>query len=287
MNILRQVSLTAVTGFGLAMLILLGEIDLSVGSAQAVVGIAAVGALNATGNVALAILTGVGMGAAVGMVNGLLTVKARIGSFIVTLGMLSVLRGMAMVVTDAKSVRVEAPAFAELGTGYVGILPIPVIIMVILFVVIFYTLTNTMFGRSVYAVGGNRQASKLAGLPVDRIRLTVFLFSGILTALSALILASRLDSAQPNAGTGFEMKVISAVVLGGISMTGGVGKLTGAFIGMLILGVLSNGLTLLQVSSFWQDIVSGGVTILAVYMDVRRRESRSKKLVITSMEEKA
>lgn len=286
LNILRQTSMTAITGFGMTMLILLGEIDLGVGSAQAIVAIIAINVLNSTHSIALAIIAGLAVGLIIGIANGFLTVKARIGSFIVTLGMMSVLRGLSMVITNAKSIQVGVEDFTNLGTGYVGIFPIPVIIMIGLFVLFFYILEKTTFGRAIYAVGGNQQASKLAGLPVDKIRISAFLISGLTTAMSALILAARLDSAQPNAGSGFELKVISAVVLGGISMTGGIGKLTGAFIGIMILGVLSNGLTLLQVSSFWQDIVSGTVMILAVYMDVKRREKRSQQLVNASIEEK-
>ena len=275
LNILRQVSMTAITGYGMAMLILLGEIDLSVGSSQALVAIVAISTLNATSSVFLAILAGLLLGALTGLISGLLTVKGKLTSFIVTLGMMSIIRGVGMVVTNARSIRIEVPGFSNLGTGHIGAIPIPVILMVVLFVIINYILTQTSFGREIYAVGGNREAAKLAGLSVDRIRLIVFV---MLTALSALILAGRVDSAQPNAGTGFEMDVVSAVVLGGISMTGGIGKLTGALIGMLILGVLSNGLTLLQVSSFWQDICTGCITILAVFMDARRRENAARKL---------
>lgn len=278
MNILRQVSLTAITGFGMAMLILLGEIDLSVGSSQALVAILAIRILNSTGSVALGICSGLLLGGLIGFINGLLTVKGKLTSFIVTLGMMSIIRGAGMVVTNAKSIRIEVAGFSKLGTGYLATIPIPVIIMVVLFILVNYILTKTSFGREIYAVGGNKEAAKLAGLRVDSIRMTVFVISGVLTALSAIILAGRVDSAQPNAGQGFEMKVVSAVVLGGISMAGGIGKLTGAMIGMLILGVLSNGLTLLQVSSFWQDICTGAITILAVFMDVRRRENALHKL---------
>lgn len=284
MNILRQVSLSAITGFGMAMLILLGEIDLSVGSSQALVAIVSVSILNATGSVALAIACGLLFGAAIGLISGLLTVYGKLTSFIVTLGMMSILRGTGYVVTNAKSIRIEVPGFSTLGIGYVGIIPIPVILMVVLFFIVNFILTRTSFGREIYAVGGNKEAAKLAGLSVDRIRLIVFVISGVLTALSALILAGRVDSAQPNAGQSFEMKVISAVVLGGISMTGGIGKLTGAMIGMLILGVLSNGLTLLQVSSFWQDVCTGCITILAVFIDARRRERMTRRFSKQSIE---
>lgn len=278
LNILRQVSMNAITGYGIAMLMLLGEIDLSTGSAQALVAIVAISILNATQSPFLAIVCGLLFGAFLGLVIGFLTVKLKLISFIVTLGMQTILRGAAMVVTNAQSIRIQVPGYGNLGTGYFLGIPIPVILMIVLFFVVNYVLTKTSFGRQIFAIGGNREAAKLAGLKVDRVRFIVFIISGMLTALSAMILSGRLDSAQPNAGIGFETKVISAVVLGGVSMSGGRGKLTGVMIGMLLLGVLSNGLTLLQVSSFWQDICTGAITILAVYIDATRRASAARKL---------
>lgn len=287
LNILRQVSMTAITGYGMAMLMLMGDIDLSVGSNQALVGIVAVTVLNATGSIFLSIASGLLFGALMGFLIGIITIKGHLTSFIVTLGMMSVVRGTSLVVTNAKSIQIAAglEGFGKLGTGYFLGIPIPVLLMVILFVIFWYVLTNTAFGREIYAIGGNSEAAQLAGLSVNQKRMICFVISGIMTALSALILTGRVNSAQPNAGSGFEMKVISAVVLGGISMSGGSGKLPGAMVGMLILGVLSNGLTLLQVSSFWQDIISGAVTILAVFMDVKRSERTARRISMASMEE--
>lgn len=287
LNILRQVSMTAITGFGMAMLMLLGDIDLSVGSNQALIGIVSVSVLNATGSVFLSIVIGLLFGAFMGFLIGTITIKGRLTSFIVTLGMMSVVRGTSLVVTNAKSIQISngLEAFGKLGTGYFLGIPIPVLLMAVLFVIFWYVLTNTAFGREIYAIGGNCEAAELAGLSVNKKRMICFVISGIMTALSALILTGRVNSAQPNAGSGFEMKVISAVVLGGISMSGGSGKLPGAMVGILILGVLSNGLTLLQVSSFWQDIISGAVTILAVFIDVKRREHTARRISLASMQE--
>ncbi len=282
MNVLRQTSLTAITGIGMVMIILMGEIDLSVGSTQAVVGIITVWALNATGSVACAILSGLGTGAFLGLINGFLVTKAKINSLIATLGTLAIYRGVAYVSTNAVSVQAKVDAFETIGTGFIGPLPIPVVIMIFLFAVFYYVLNHTAFGRYLYAIGGNVNASRLSGLPVDRMKLWVYVMGSMFAALSAIILASRMFSGQPNAGSGFELQVVSAVILGGISLTGGVGTLTGAFIGILILGVLSNALILLNVSSFYHDIARGVVIILAVYLDGTRRRNLQKKLVRTT-----
>jgi ribose transport system permease protein len=279
MNVLRQTSLTAITGFGMVMIILMGEIDLSVGSTQAVVGVITVWVLNATGSVFLAVLSGLLTGAFLGLINGFLVTKAKLNSLIATLGTLAIYRGAAYVSTNAVSIQAKVSAFETLGTGFIGPLPIPVVIMILLFAAFYYVLNHTTFGRYLYAIGGNVNASRLSGLPVDRMKLWVYVMGSVFAALSAIILASRMFSGQPNAGSGFELQVVSAVILGGISLTGGVGTLTGAFIGMLILGVLSNALILLNVSSFYHDIARGLVIILAVYLDGTRRRNLQKKLV--------
>ncbi|MFH1571994.1 MAG: ABC transporter permease [Gemmatimonadota bacterium] len=278
-NVLRDASLIAITGTGMVMVILLGEIDLSVGSIQAVIGILAVAVLNYTESVSLALLAALAGGAAVGVVNGLLVTRAGINSLIATLGMMAILRGAAMVTTGAVSIQAEVEGFVEVGTGYLGPLPVPVLIMTGLLALFYYVLHHTVLGRYVYAVGGNSEAARHAGLPVDRIRVAIFTVGGVLAALSAFVLASRLNSGQPNAGLGFELQVIAAVILGGISLGGGVGTLSGACIGILILTVLNNGLVLLNVSSFYHDIARGVVIILAVYLDSRRKQSLLRRLL--------
>lgn len=279
MNTLRQVSLTAICGFGLTLVILIGEIDLSVGSQQAVAGISSVLVLNTTGSIVLAVLAALLCGVAVGTINGLLVTKCKINSLIATLGTMAIWRGLSMIVTDAVSIQAEVSAFQELATGYIGPVPNAVIIAAVLFVIMYYVLNHTTFGRYIYAIGGSSEASKLSGLPVDRIKNIVFVISSILTMLSGVLLASRMMSAQPIAGIGFEMIVVASVILGGVSMAGGVGTITGALIGMLILGVLQNGLTLLNVSSFWQDVARGIVIIVAVYADSIRKERVARKLI--------
>jgi len=279
MNTLRQVSLTAICGFGLAMVVLVGEIDLSVGSQQAIAGISSVYVLNATGSITLAIIAALLCGVVVGAINGLLVTKANINSLIATLGTMAIWRGLAMVITGAVSFQSRVEKFQEIATGFTGFIPNAVVLATILYIVIYYILNYTTFGRKIYAIGGNKEASRLSGLPVNRIKLMVYIISSVLTMLSGVLLASRMASAQPTAGTGFEMIVIASVILGGISLAGGTGTIAGALIGMMILGVLQNGLTLLDVSSFWQDITRGIVIILAVFVDGIRKESIAKRLV--------
>ncbi len=271
-NVLRDASLIAIAGIGMVIVILAGEIDLSVGSVQAVVGILAVLLLNESGSILLALLGALVVGLAIGLCNGLLVTRAGINSLIATLGSMAILRGGAMVGTQAVSVQGRVDGFVEVGTGHWGPLPIPVVLAVVLLVLFYLVLHHTPAGRYLYAVGGNAQAARLAGLPVEKLKLAAFALSGVLAALSAFILAARLNSGQPNAGLGFELQVIAAVVLGGVSLSGGLGTLVGAGLGILILTVLNNGLVLLDVSSFYHDIARGTVIILAVYLDTRRRQ---------------
>jgi ribose transport system permease protein len=278
-NVLRDASLIAIAGIGMVMIILLGEIDLSVGSTQAVAGVIAVAVLNQMDSVWLALLAALLAGALVGLCNGLLVTKAGINSLIATLGTMAILRGGAMVSTQAVSIQGKVEGFVEVGTGYLGPVPIPVLLAFLLFGLFYYVLHHTILGRYIYAIGGNIQAARISGLAVDRTRVLVYVIGGVLAALSAFILASRLNSGQPNAGLGFELQVIAAVILGGISLTGGIGTLGGAFIGILILTVLSNGLVLLNVSSFYHDIARGAVIILAVYLDTRRKQSLLRRLL--------
>lgn len=273
-NVLRDAALIAIAGIGMVVVVLAGEIDLSVGSAQAVVGVVAVFLLNQTHSIALALIGALGAGALIGLVNGLLVTQAQINSLIATLGTMAILRGAAMVTTQAVSIQARVEGFERLGTGYLGPMPVPVLIAGALFLLFYYVLHHTPVGRYLYAVGGNARAARLAGLPVERLKLAAFVVSGVLAALSAFILASRLNSGQPNAGLGFELQVIAAVVLGGVSLTGGLGTLAGACLGILLLTALNNGLVLLDVSSFYHDIARGGVIILAVYLDSRRRQGR-------------
>ena len=286
MNTLRQVSLTAICGFGLTLIILVGEIDLSVGSQQAVAGILSVVVLNATGSVLLAVLAALLGGVAIGGLNGLIVTRFKINSMIVTLGTMAIWRGASMVFTNAVSIQSSFPAFQELATGYLGPVPNAVVIAVIIFAIMYFVLKHTTFGRYIYAIGGNQEAARFAGLPVDRMKTAVYIIGSVLTMLSGVLLASRMASAQPTAGTGFEMIVIASVILGGVSLSGGIGSITGAVVGMLILGVLQNALTLMDINSFWQDITRGMVIILAVAVDSMRKNSIAKNLIRSQKQQK-
>jgi len=279
MNTLRQVSLTAICGFGMTMIILIGEIDLSVGSQQAIAGLVSVVIFNRTHSVALAVLAALACGVLIGAVNGLLVTRLKLNSLIATLGTMAIWRGLCMVLTGAVSIQAELPAFQEFATGFVGPIPNAVVIAALLYLIVYYLLNHSTFGRQIYAIGGNAEASRLSGLPVRRVKMTVYILGGVLSMLSGVLLASRMASAQPTAGTGFEMLVIASVILGGVSMAGGIGSIAGALMGLLILGVLQNGLTLLDVSSFWQDISRGLLIILAVYLDNVRKQSIAKRLI--------
>jgi len=285
MNTLRQVSLNAICGFGVTMIILLGEIDLSVGSQQAVAGILSVVVLNATGSIILAILAALLGGVVIGFINGILVTKMKIASMIVTLGTMAIWRGFSMVVTGAVSIQSAVPEFSNLATGYVGPIPNAVIIAFVLLIACYYVLNHTSFGRMIYAIGGNKEAARYAGLPVDRIKLIVYIISSMMTMFAGVLLASRMASAQPTAGTGLEMIVIASIILGGVSLDGGIGSIIGAVIGMLILGVLQNALTLMDVSSFWQDITRGIVIILAVGVDELRKQSIQRRMVLAQKEQ--
>lgn len=287
MNVLRTASLTAICAMGMVLVILLGEMDLSVGSIQAIIGITGVMILNASGSIVLALLVSLAAGALIGAVNGGLVTGAKIDSIIATLGTMAILRGVSYVVTNGTSLQAKVTSFNVLGTGYLGPFPILLIIAAILFILLNYVLGSTVFGRNIFAVGGNASSAQLCGISVDRIKMQAYIISGILTALSGFILASKLDSAQPNAGTGFEFQVISAVVLGGVSLSGGKGNISGAIIGVLILSVLSNVLVLLGVSSFYQEIARGVVILLAVYMDSRNKRAAAKKRYSPGAERRA
>jgi ribose transport system permease protein len=203
----------------------------------------------------------------------------KLNPLIATLGMMSILRGAVLVGTNGISIQIINEEFLNIGIGHVAGIPIPVIIWILLIVIFWFTLSCTSFGRKIYAVGGNEKAAKLSGIHVERIKVLVYVLSGILAAVAAIILASRMNSGQPTAGDGFEMTVIASVVVGGVSMSGGRGSLAGAMVGTLIFQVLANGLILLDINSFWQNILRGALIIIAVYIDEHRKEKLVKEII--------
>ncbi len=273
-NVARQVSINAILAAGMTFVILTGGIDLSVGSALAVSGVVSVWLTTKSGlPPALAVLAGIAIGAVCGMLNGVLISKFKLSPFIVTLGALTYLRGFAYVTTGAYPIISDSLGFGFLGQGSVGFLPWPVIIALLMFVLGYIVLKRTVFGRRIYAIGGNEQAARLSGINVDRTLIWVYTISGICAGIAGIIFSARLLSAQPTGGDGYELDAIAAVILGGTSFTGGVGSIVGTAIGALIIGVLNNGLVLMDVPFFYQLIIKGAVIIVAILLD-RIRSSR-------------
>jgi ribose transport system permease protein len=272
--LLSVVSMTAITAYAMTILMIAGEVDLSVGSMQALVGVLVMQVLNATNNLPLGILTGLVVGIVVGLINAGASLKLGINSLIVTLAMLSIVRGAAYVATQAAVQNFhKLPEFSAIGNGFIGPVPWPVAIMVGVFIVLYLLLNHTTFGRYVYVVGGNPQAARLAGVRVNWIKTVAFVLTSVMAALSAVILVSRMNSGQNNAGYGFELQVVGAVLLGGTGLGGGTGSLVGTFFAVLLLAILNNGIILLGINSSWQIAVNGLLIVLAVYLNARRRQS--------------
>ncbi len=271
LNIARQVSINAIIAAGMTFVILTGGIDLSVGSVLALSGAIIAGLLAAGRPVLVGIAAGLAGGALLGLVNGLVIAKGRVQPFIATLAMLTIARGATLVYTDGRPITGLPDAFVYLGAGEIGRVPVPVVLMAAVFVLLYIVLTQTVLGRYVYAIGGNEEAARLSGVNVPFYKALVYAISGTLAAISAVILTARLNSAQPTAGAAFELDAIAAVVLGGTTLAGGEGGLGGTLLGAFIIGVLNNGLNLLDVSSFYQQVVKGIVILLAVLLDRRLR----------------
>jgi ribose transport system permease protein len=271
LNVSLQVSITAIVAVGMTFVILTGGIDLSVGSLVAFVGVITTSMMVMDIPVSLvlviAITTGLLIGAGTGSVAGLLITRFRITPFIVTLALMTILRGAAFIYTQGRPIWEIPEEFKVLGSNRVAGIPIPTLLMLLVYIIAHVALTRTAFGRHVYAVGGNAEAARLAGIRTNRVLVQVYTLCGALTALSGILLASRLSSGQPNAGIMYELDVIAAVVVGGTSLNGGRGTIIGTFIGSMLIGVLRNGLNLLDVESYIQQVVVGVVILFAVMGD--------------------
>jgi ribose transport system permease protein len=272
--LLSVVSMTAISAFAMTVLMISGEVDLSIGSLQAVVGVVVMLVLNATGNLALGIVVGIAIGAAVGLLNAAATLGLKINSLIVTLAMLNILRGLGYLITQAAVQNFhKMPSFKQLGNGFLGFIPLPVIYMIAVFVVIWLLITRTTFGRYVYAVGGNPRAAALSGIRKNLIKTIAFVLTGVLASVSAIILLSRMNSGQNNAGFGFELQVVAAALLGGTALGGGAGSLVGTFLAVLLLAILNNGVVLLGIHSSWQMVLNGALILVAIFLDARRKHA--------------
>lgn len=310
-NVLRQVSSNACLAFGMTFAIITGGIDLSVGSILALAGTLSAGLIvNGMGflrsltdlivswfpsfaetsvyfymnsaadwlgsgfSVPAAVIIALIIGTALGIFNGLVIAKTTIPPFIVTLAMMQMARGAAYIYSNGQPIRAMIPEYQIIGTGYLGPIPYPVIYMTVFLIVCIILLSKTRFGRHVYAVGGNDKAAIFSGVNVSRTKMMVYTMSGFLAAFTGVVLCARMASGQPTAGQSFEMDAIAATVLGGTSMSGGVGKIGSTMIGVLIIGVLNNGLNLLGLNSFWQQIAKGIVILLAVYVDMLKKRRK-------------
>ncbi|MBB1274060.1 ribose ABC transporter permease [Psychromonas sp. SR45-3] len=275
LNILRQTSVIAILAAGMTLVILTAGIDLSVGSILALCGAFAASMISLEIPVLIAVPVSLLGGAVLGSMAGFIISKGKVQAFIATLVMMTLLRGVTMVYTDGRPISTGftdvADSFAWFGTGYMFGIPVPVWLMIFVFAGIWYLLNHTRFGRYVYALGGNESATKLSGINVDRIKIGVYSICGLLSALAGIIITSRLSSAQPTAGMGYELDAIAAVVVGGTSLAGGRGYIMGTLIGALIIGVLNNALNLLDVSSYFQMIVKAAVILLAVLVDNKNK----------------
>ena len=271
LNIARQVSINAIIAAGMTFVILTFGIDLSVGSVLAFSGAIIAGLLSRGHPLVVGIGAGLLVGGLIGLVNGLIITKGGVQPFIATLGMLTIARGATLVYTDGRPITGLPDAFVWLGAGEIARIPVPVVIMAFVFAASYVVLTQTVLGRYIYAIGGNEEATRLSGVNVAFYKTLAYVISGALSALSAVILTARLNSAQPTAGMGYELDAIAAVVLGGTTLAGGEGGIAGTLLGAFIIGVLNNGLNLLNVSSFYQQVVKGVVILLAVLLDRRLR----------------
>lgn len=273
MNILRQTSVNAIIAVGMTLVILTAGIDLSVGSILALTGALAATMVAADLPVIIAIPAALLAGAALGGISGAIIAKGKVQAFIATLVTMTALRGFTMVFTDGRPISTgfseNSDAFAVLGTGYWLGIPVPIWIMALVFALAWYLLNHTRLGRYIYALGGNESATRLSGINVDRVKIAVYTLCGALSALAGLIVTSRLSSAQPTAGMGYELDAIAAVVVGGTSLMGGKGRIMGTLIGALIIGFLNNALNLLDVSSYYQMIAKAAVILLAVMVDTK------------------
>ncbi|SFH54890.1 ABC transporter permease [Pisciglobus halotolerans] len=272
LNLLRQVSTNALIAFGMTFVIITGGIDLSVGSTLALSSALTAGMIVSGLDPILAMVAGVAIGFVLGAVNGLLITKGRMAPFIATLATMTIFRGLTLVYTDGNPITGigDSFIFKYMGRGYLFGIPFPVVLMLVCFALLFMLLHKMTFGRKTFAIGGNEKAAYIAGIKSDRIKIMIYAISGMMASIAGIIITSRLNSAQPTAGTSYEMDAIASVVLGGTSLSGGRGRIVGTLIGALIIGTLNNGLNLLGVSSFYQQVVKGIVIIIAVLIDRKK-----------------
>lgn len=287
-NILRQISTNALLAFGMTFVILIGGIDLSVGPLLAFSGVFAAYVMGNLGWPIWAAIAGsIILCSMVGMLNGVIVTKTGIAPFVVTLSVQQIFRGFAMLLANGAPIRIRDQGFINIGTTYIGPVAFPVIYTIIIMALCYVVLNKTQFGRHIYALGGNKTAARFAGIRTQRIEVMVYALSGFLAGIAGIVLAARMTAGVPATGDGYECDAIAAVVLGGASFTGGIGTIGGTLIGAIIIGVLNNGLNMLNVASFWQYVAKGVVILLAVMVDVLRKQSKDKRKALPKKAAKA
>jgi ribose transport system permease protein len=271
-SVLRQVSNNVYLALNMTLVIILGGIDLSVGAIVAMSGTLTVGFMVTNGlPIPMAILLGLAVGTLCGFLNGVIVARFKVPAFIVTLAMMNMAMGVAYIYSGGRSTRIMNPSFTIIGTGKVfGVIPLPVLYMIVLIIIFVILLNKTKFGTYIFAVGGNREAAHLSGVPIQKVEIAVFTISGFLAAFAGVVLAARMFSGQPSVGQGYELDAIAACVLGGVSMSGGIGRISGTIFGAIVIGIISNGLNLMGVSSFWQLFVKGMIILIAVLIDAQK-----------------
>ena len=276
-SVLRQICINALIAFGMTFVLIVGGIDLTVGSVVGASGVAVVMLLERGMNMWMAIACGLLLGVVIGGLNGLIITMIGMPPFIVTLSMQGVIRGIAYYITDGRSVACNNKLFTSMGNGYFWGVPIPIYIVAAIMLILSVVLYHTKFGRRMYAVGGNSNAAKFTGIKTNSVTIKVYIISAVMASIAGIILASRMYSGQPTAGQNYESDAIAAAVLGGTSFTGGIGRLGGTLIGALVIGVLSNGLNLLHISSYMQMVIKGAVIVLAVAFDLLKNKKITSK----------
>jgi ribose transport system permease protein/inositol transport system permease protein len=272
LNVLIQIAINALLAIGMTFVIISGGIDLSVGSVAALAGIVVTALIkhyptNTPMMYVIIIFSVLAVGIACGGISGLVIAKLNVEPFIATLAMLSIARGFAFVYTQSKPIFGLPQSFNWIGQGYIGPIPVIVLIMIFCLAIAHIVLSKTCFGRYIYAIGSNEEVAKLCGINVARVKFIVYVISGVLSSLGGVVLASRLATGQPAAASGYELNAIAAVVLGGTSLSGGKGGIGKTIIGIMTIGVINNGLSLLRISSYWQSITMGLIIMIAVILD--------------------
>ena len=284
-SVMRQISINVYIALGMTLVIILGCIDLSVGAIVALSGTVTVGLIVNSGlPIAAAIAIGILLGVICGLISGTMVAEFRLPAFIVTMAMMNIARGAANVYSGGRSTRITDAFFSAIGSGYLfKAIPLPVIYMIVLIVIFTIVLNKTKFGTYIYAIGGNRESARLSGVPIKKVEIAVFTIVGLLSAFAGLVLSSRMYSGQPSVGSGYELDAIAACVLGGVSMSGGKGHISGTVFGAMVIGFISNGLNLMNVNSFWQLIVKGIIIIIAVVIDSQKNPDSPVNKMITRL----